>query len=60
VGIVGAGISGISAGVLLPAKVPGIDLTIYEKNNDVVSKTAICWQIKIANFPGRNVGGKYL
>lgn len=34
--MIGAGISGITAGVLLPAKVPGIDLTIYEKNSDVV------------------------
>lgn len=35
--VIGAGISGITAGVLFPAKVPGIDLTIYEKNSDVVS-----------------------
>ncbi|OBT49079.1 hypothetical protein VE00_00175 [Pseudogymnoascus sp. WSF 3629] len=35
VAVIGAGISGITAGVLLPAKVPGIDLTIYEKNSDV-------------------------
>ncbi|KAK2741708.1 hypothetical protein FQN55_008207 [Onygenales sp. PD_40] len=35
VGIIGAGISGISAGILLPAKVPGLDLRIYEKNTDV-------------------------
>lgn len=35
--MIGAGISGITAGILLPAKVPGIDLTIYEKNSDVVS-----------------------
>lgn len=35
--VIGAGISGIIAGVLLPAKVPGIDLTIFEKNADVVS-----------------------
>ncbi|CAI7614328.1 unnamed protein product [Penicillium palitans] len=33
--VIGAGISGIIAGVLLPAKVPGIDLTIFEKNADV-------------------------
>lgn len=32
-----AGLSGINAGILLPAKVPGIQLTIFEKNNDVVS-----------------------
>ncbi|RAL07034.1 flavin-containing monooxygenase [Aspergillus homomorphus CBS 101889] len=35
VGVVGAGISGITAGILLPAKVPGINLTILEKNADV-------------------------
>lgn len=34
--MIGAGISGITAGILLPAKVPGIELTIYEKNSDVV------------------------
>ncbi|KAI0470044.1 hypothetical protein GGR56DRAFT_683984 [Xylariaceae sp. FL0804] len=35
VAIIGAGIAGLIAGVLLPAKVPGIKLTIYEKNEDV-------------------------
>jgi predicted NAD/FAD-binding protein len=30
VAVIGAGLSGIIAGVLLPAKVPGIDLTIFE------------------------------
>lgn len=37
--VVGAGISGITAGVLLPAKVPNIDLVIYERQNDLVSIT---------------------
>ncbi len=37
VAVIGAGLAGIIAGVLLPAKVPGIDLRIYEKNSDVVS-----------------------
>jgi hypothetical protein len=37
VAVIGAGITGITAGILLPAKVPGIDLTILEKNDDVVS-----------------------
>jgi hypothetical protein len=37
VAVIGAGLSGINAGILLPAKVPGIKLTIFEKNNDVVS-----------------------
>lgn len=36
VAVIGAGLAGITAGVLLPAKVPGIKLRIYEKNSDVV------------------------
>jgi hypothetical protein len=39
VAVIGAGLSGVIAGVLLPAKVPGIELTIFDKNADVVSKT---------------------
>ncbi len=35
--VVGAGITGINAAILLPVKVPGIDLTIYERNAEVVS-----------------------
>ncbi|KZL75778.1 4-hydroxyacetophenone monooxygenase, partial [Colletotrichum tofieldiae] len=37
VAIVGAVISRIIAGALLPAKVPGIELTIFEKNSDVAA-----------------------
>ncbi|CAG9945695.1 unnamed protein product [Clonostachys rosea f. rosea IK726] len=33
--VVGAGISGITAGVLLPPKVPALDLVIYERNSDI-------------------------
>ncbi|KAJ4295458.1 hypothetical protein N0V90_007470 [Kalmusia sp. IMI 367209] len=33
--VVGAGISGIIAGVFLPVKVPNIDLVIYERNDDI-------------------------
>lgn len=36
VAVIGAGLSGITAGILLPAKVPRIQLTIFEKNDDVV------------------------
>ena len=36
VAVVGGGLSGVLAGILLPAKVPGIQLTIYEKNADFV------------------------
>ncbi|PYI36755.1 FAD/NAD(P)-binding domain-containing protein [Aspergillus indologenus CBS 114.80] len=35
VGVIGAGLAGITAGILFPAKVPGVDLRIYEKNADV-------------------------
>ncbi|KID72740.1 uncharacterized protein G6M90_00g093000 [Metarhizium brunneum] len=34
VAVIGGGLAGILAGILLPAKVPGIELTIIEKNND--------------------------
>jgi hypothetical protein len=37
VAVIGAGLAGINAGILLPAKVPGIKLTIFEKNEDVVN-----------------------
>lgn len=36
VAVIGAGLAGVIAGILLPAKVPSIDLVIYEKNEDVV------------------------
>jgi hypothetical protein len=38
--VIGAGLAGITAGILFPAKVPGINLTIFEKNEDVVSSTS--------------------
>lgn len=41
VGIIGAGLTGVSAGILLPAKLPGLDLRIYDKNADVVSLGSI-------------------
>ncbi|KAK1760311.1 hypothetical protein QBC47DRAFT_427444 [Echria macrotheca] len=34
VAVIGGGLAGVLAGVLLPAKVPNIQLTIYEKNHD--------------------------
>ncbi|KAK4210875.1 hypothetical protein QBC37DRAFT_447344 [Rhypophila decipiens] len=34
VAVIGGGLSGILAGVMLPAKVPNLNLTIYEKNHD--------------------------
>jgi hypothetical protein len=56
VAVIGAGLSGIIAGVLLPAKVPGIELTIFEKNEDVVgiSCRARPGQWLITN-PGRDL-----
>ncbi|KAK5992773.1 FAD-binding monooxygenase aflW [Cladobotryum mycophilum] len=35
VAVIGAGLAGVSAGILLPAKVPGIKLTIFDKNAEV-------------------------
>ena len=35
VAVIGAGLAGITAAILLKAKVPGIQLTIFEKNSDV-------------------------
>lgn len=37
VAVIGGGLSGILSGCLLPVKVPGIELVIYEKNPDFVS-----------------------
>lgn len=34
--VVGAGISGIDAGILFPQKVPGLELVIYEQTSDIV------------------------
>ena len=34
--VIGAGLSGIVSGIMLPAKVPQIQLKILEKNDDVV------------------------
>lgn len=34
--VVGAGIAGINAGILLPRKVPNIDLVILERHADLV------------------------
>ena len=38
VAVIGGGLAGISAAILLPPKVPQIDLVIYEKNADIVSR----------------------
>lgn len=36
--IIGGGLAGILGGCLLPQKVPGVELVIYEKNIEFVSK----------------------
>ena len=36
VAVIGGGLAGVLAGILLPAKVPQIQLTIYDKNDDFV------------------------
>lgn len=46
VAVIGAGLAGITAGILLPAKIPGLNLTIFEKNVDVVS---ICSRVLFFN-----------
>lgn len=58
VGIIGAGLSGVTAATLLRAKLPGINVTLYDKNGDVVS----CNDISVSpkdpgsdNFIGRNL-----
>jgi hypothetical protein len=48
--VVGAGISGITAGVLLPAKVPALDLVIYERGDDIVSRSAVRTTSSALNF----------
>lgn len=35
--VVGSGMGGITAGILLPKKVSGVQLTILEKTSDIVS-----------------------
>lgn len=51
VAVIGAGLSGINAGILLPAKVPGIQLTIFEKNSDVVSTESwIFWAHLLTSY----------
>lgn len=53
VGIIGAGLAGITAGVMLPAKLPGIDLRIYDKNADVVCDLGPSGLHILTVFPGR-------
>lgn len=58
VAVIGAGLSGITAGILLPAKVPGIEVTILEKNADVVRFTSSLMQCRnVANVVVREGHG---
>lgn len=58
VAVIGAGLSGITAGILLPAKVPGIEVTILEKNADVVRFTSSSMQCRnVANVVVREGHG---
>lgn len=35
--VVGAGITGVTAAVLLPVKVPSVDLVVHERDSEIVS-----------------------
>lgn len=60
VGIIGAGLSGITAGVLLPAKLPGLDLRIWDKNVDAVGPNIDIYNhhVRVLIFRSRVVHGK--
>lgn len=61
VGIIGAGLAGITAGVLLPAKLPGLDLRIYDKNADVVRQIFIlCSGFTLTSGLGRHLVNGHL
>jgi heterodisulfide reductase subunit A-like polyferredoxin len=45
--VVGAGIAGITSAILLPAKVPKIDLVIYERESDVVGHFPVLEPLQI-------------
>lgn len=51
VAVIGGGLAGILSGCLLPAKVPGVELVIYEKNPDFVSSP---WPHVAASLPRPN------
>lgn len=51
VAVIGGGLAGILSGILFPAKVPNIQLTIYEKNHDFVSHAPFAPSHEIFCFP---------
>jgi heterodisulfide reductase subunit A-like polyferredoxin len=60
VAVIGAGLAGINAGILLPAKVPGIELTIFEKNNDVASMSLKFVKRTLMRRTERHMAREYL
>lgn len=51
--VIGGGLAGILAGCLLPQKVPGVELVIYEKNPDFVSCRAAMFLFPFSGTYGR-------
>jgi hypothetical protein len=56
VAVIRAGLAGITARILFPAKVSGINLTIYEKNEDDISRSdsltsrCITWALGMTTY----------
>lgn len=55
VAVIGAGLSGILSGILLPLKVPNIQLTIFEKSKEVVGRQVPAMTSFSEHFPGANI-----
>lgn len=55
VAVIGGGLTGITAGILLPAKVPGIQLTIFDKNADFVCLIVYLGLWPLTGAVGRNL-----
>ncbi len=60
--IVGAGIAGVAAAVLLQNKVPNLTYTVFEKNSRVVSAiyTLVLLVSELMVKLGRDLGRKYI
>jgi hypothetical protein len=55
--VVGAGITGINAAALLPVKVPGLELVIYERSSDVVRTIPLHLRVSAAKLHPRAAFG---